>query len=530
MTPKLRRLIGSLAVLAVLGPTGAAHAQKPGGVLRMFSPDSPASMSILEESTAFAQRPMMAVFSNLVIYDQHVNQNSPQSIVPDLATGWSWNEDGTELTLPLHEGVKWHDGKPFTARDVKCTWDLLQGRSSEKLRVNPRKSWYRNLEEVTTNGDYEVTFRLSRPQPAFLVLLASGFSPIYPCHIPAREMRQRPIGTGPFKFVEFKPNEGIKLTKNLDYWKPGQPYLDAIEFTIIRNLSTAILAYVAGKFDMTFPYSLTAPLMKDLQNQVFDASCEMSSLGLSRTLLINREKPPFDNPELRRAMALSLDRKAFIDIITEGQGDVGGVMQPPPEGLWGMPPEMLKTLPGYGDDVQQNRRQAREIMGKLGYGPDHRLAIKTSVRDLPYLRDPAVLLNDQLKEVYIDGELEVIDTTKWFPRVMRHDYTVALAPLGAGDPDQTLYNVYGCGGDLNYNGYCNAEVDKLIDRQSAEADPEKRKTLVWQIEKILAEDGARPIIFFDRRATCWQPQVKGFTIMVNSTFNGARMEDVWLDR
>ena len=172
MTPKLRRLIGSLAVLAVLGPTGAAHAQKPGGVLRMFSPDSPASMSILEESTAFAQRPMMAVFSNLVIYDQHVKQNSPQSIVPDLATGWSWNEDGTELTLPLHQGVKWHDGKPFTARDVKCTWDLLQGRSSEKLRVNPRKSWYRNLEEVTTNGDYEVTFRLSRPQPAFLVLLA----------------------------------------------------------------------------------------------------------------------------------------------------------------------------------------------------------------------------------------------------------------------------------------------------------------------------------------------------------------------
>src|SRR5262249_31610950 len=236
------------------------------------------------EATAFAQRPMMAVFNNLVVYDQHVKQNSPQSIVPDLATGWSWNEDGTELTLPLHHGVKWHDGKPITAADVKCTWDLLQGKASEKLRVNPRKSWYRNLEEVTTNGDYEVTFRLNRPQPAFLMLLASGFSPVYPCHIPAREMRQRPMGTGPFKFVEFKPNGGIKLTKNPDYWKPGRPYLDGIEFTIIKNLSTAILAYVTGKFDMTFPYSLTAPLMEDLQDQVSDASCEMASLGLSRTL------------------------------------------------------------------------------------------------------------------------------------------------------------------------------------------------------------------------------------------------------
>ena len=83
---------------------------------------------------------------------------------------------------------------------------------------------------------------------------------------------------------------------------------------------------------------------------------------------------------------------------------------------------------------------------------------------------------------------------------------------------------------LNYNRYCNLEVDELIDRQSAEADQTKRKRLIWEIEKKLAEDGARPIIFYDRRATCWQPQVKGLTIMVNSIFNGARMEDVWLDK
>ena len=133
---------------------------------------------------------------------------------------------------------------PFTAKDVQCTWDLLTGKASEKLRVNPRKSWYRNLAAVTTNGDYEVTFHLTRPQPAFLTLLASGYSPIYPCHVPPRDMRQHPIGTGPFKFVAFKPNEYIKVTRNPDYWKKGRPYLDGIEYTIIRNLSTAILAFV----------------------------------------------------------------------------------------------------------------------------------------------------------------------------------------------------------------------------------------------------------------------------------------------
>ena len=186
--------------VGLLTATGAGPtlAQKQGGILKMYSPDSPASMSIHEEATVFAVGPMMGVFNNLVMYDQHVAQNTMQSIIPDLATAWSWNEDGTALTFLLRQGVKWHDGKPFTARDVQCTWDLLTEKSSVKLRVNPRKSLYRNLEQVTTNGEYEVTFHLKQPQPAFLTTLAAGTSPVYPCHVPPGEMRQHPIGTGPF--------------------------------------------------------------------------------------------------------------------------------------------------------------------------------------------------------------------------------------------------------------------------------------------------------------------------------------------
>jgi peptide/nickel transport system substrate-binding protein len=108
---------------------------------------------------------------------------------------------------------------------------------------------------------------------------------------------------------------------------------------------------------------------------------------------------------------------------------------------------------------------------------------------------------------------------------------VGLTGQGAGvDPDHSLNVSYRCGGELNYNGYCSAEVDELIERQSIEGDIQKRKRLVWEIERKLAEDGARPIIFYDRRATCWQPHVKGWTVMVNSIFNGWRMEDVWLDK
>ena len=211
------------ALLVVTAGGDMASAQKQGGVLKLSHFDSPASMSILEESTRAALQPMMGVFNNLVMYDQHVAQNSLDSIVPDVATKWEWNEDGKELTFPLRQGVKWHDGKSFTAADVKCTWNLLMETGSDKLRVNLRKSWYDNVAEVSTRGDFEVTFKLKQPQPYLLTLLASGWSPIYPCHVPAREMRQHPIGTGPFKFVEFKANEHITVTKNTDYWKPGRP-------------------------------------------------------------------------------------------------------------------------------------------------------------------------------------------------------------------------------------------------------------------------------------------------------------------
>jgi peptide/nickel transport system substrate-binding protein len=151
------RVLAAVSAL-LLSSIGTASAQKHGGTLKVSHFDSPASISLLEESTAAAVRPMMGVFNNLVVYDQNVPQNSMRSIVPELATGWSTNEEGTELIFPLRQGVRWHDGKPFTAQDVKCTWDLLAGKASEKLRINPRKSWYGNIEEVTPNGDFQLPF------------------------------------------------------------------------------------------------------------------------------------------------------------------------------------------------------------------------------------------------------------------------------------------------------------------------------------------------------------------------------------
>ncbi|MBV9827812.1 MAG: ABC transporter substrate-binding protein [Alphaproteobacteria bacterium] len=525
-------LVAAILFLISAAVPTAVLAQKTGGILRVWLLDSPASVSILEESTVVGERPVMGVFNNLVLFDQHVPQNSMASIRPELATEWSWDEDNTRLTFHLRQGVKWHDGKPFTSADIKCTWDLMQGNAAERLRVNPRKSWYDNLVKVETQGDYEASFILKRPQPAFLTLLASGMSPVYPCHVTPAQMRQHPIGTGPFKFVEFKPNESIKLVRNPDYWKPGLPYLDGVEYTVVRNRSTIILAFIAGKYDLTFAGSVSVPLMHNIEQQRPEAACELPAGSVSTNLILNRNAPPFDNPELRRAMALTLDRKSFIDILTEGTGLKAAAMQPPPGGIWGMPKEMLEQLPGYGTDIAKSRAEAREIMQKLGYGPTNPLRVKVSTRDIPAYRDPAVILIDQLKEIYINAELEPVDTTQWYPKVMRKDYTVALNLTGTyvDDPDGMLSENYGCGGVANYNSYCNKDVDRLIEQQSVEPDQEKRKHLVWEIERRMTEDGARPLMYFNKGATCWQPAVKNLTVMQNSIYNGWRMEDIWLDR
>jgi peptide/nickel transport system substrate-binding protein len=509
-----------------------ALAQKSGGVLRMPDFASPASMSIHEEVTRAAINPLMPVFNNLVMFDQHQARNAIDTIMPDLAESWSWDDAKTALTFKLRHGVKWHDGQPFTAADVKCTWDLLQGKATERFRLNPRKAWYRNLDEVTTNGDDEVTFHLKRPQPYLLVLLASGVSPVYPCHVTPAQMRVQPIGTGPYRFVEFKQNEDIKLVKNPDYWKKGLPYLDGIEYTIIPNRSTAVLAFVTGKVDMTFPTATTVALEKDIKAQDPKAICELKPTNVSTNLIVNRDSPPFNNADLRTAMALALDRSAFVKTLFEGQADIGGSLLPPPAGVWGLPPDMLKSLPGYDPDVKKSRDAARAIMKKLGYGPDKMLKIKVSTRNLGDYRDPAVILIDQLKNIYIDADLDVVETGVWFAKIARGDYTVGLNLTGNGidDPDQAFYENYACGSERNYTHYCNKDIEKLFDQQSQETDVAKRKQLVWEIDKKIQEDVARPILLYSHMATCWKPYVKNMTIMVNSSYNGFRYEDVWLDK
>ncbi|HYI06537.1 MAG TPA: peptide ABC transporter substrate-binding protein, partial [Reyranella sp.] len=180
----------------------------------------------------------------------------------------------------------------------------------------------------------------------------------------------------------------------------------------------------------------------------------------------------------------------------------------------------------------KNRAEARQIMEKLGYSKDKPLKIKVATRNIAIYRDPAVILIDQLKSIYIDAELDPIDTTVWYNKIQRKDYSVGMNLTGGGvdDPDTAFYENFHSASDRNYTAYKNPEIDALIDKQSAELDRDKRKKIVWEIEKKLAEDGARPVINHNVSNTCWTPQMKGLVLQHNGIYNGWRFEDIWLDR
>ena len=536
---KAKAISLSLAAVALaLACAAPAVAQKKGGTLHVYAPNDPPSMSIIEETSASVTGPFMAVYNNLVIFDQQNETESAETIQPELAESWSWDSTGTKLTFKLREGVQWHDGKPFTAKDVQCTWRMLIGkREDQKLRANPRSIWYSKLDDVTTNGDYEVTFNLTARHPALLSLLASGFSAVYPCHVPPEEMRKHPIGTGPFKFVDYRRGEGYELVRNPNYWKKDRPYLDAIEYDIITSRATRILALTSGQIDLSSPVDFTVGLMRDAKEQAPGLMCKLRPAGVSTNMIVNSEVPPFDNPRIREAMALALDRDAFSKIQYEGQAMIGGNMMPKPAGVWGIPDDKAHEFLGYGPNMDPSEKEARlkqaqKIMEELGYGPDNPLETKVSTRKLAAYTDAAVILVDQLKQIYISGELEPLETAQYFAAVAQGDYAVALNHTGVAvdDPDANLMESYACESPRNLTRYCRPEVEKLLHAQSSEVDKERRQQMVYEIEKLIAQEGARSIIQHTVLADCWQPYVKGYVVHNNSFYNNTRFEDVWLDK
>ena len=531
-----RALLVSVGILVMLGvvAAGAVSAQSPrrGGILNAMLAEDPPGLLIPESATVSTVWPMMSCYSNLVWFDPLKPVETADSIIPELAERWSWQDNYRNLVFFLRRNVKWHDGQPFTAKDVKYTFDVTREAKDApaKFRLSPRKDWYANVDSVETPDPYTVVFSLKRPQPSLLLMLASGYSPVLPAHVPVAELRSRCMGTGPFRLKEYQRNQFIVMERNPDYFVPNRPYLDGIRYTITTERSTRLAALQAGQLDISLPLEITKPMADQLKKNAPSLVVTVAGQNGSDNVVLNHKKPPFDNPTVRRAVNYALDRHAAVQGLRQGGAMVGAALMPKPYGVWGLTDKELAGLAGFGAPAK-DKAEARRLLASAGYGPGKPLRVDLVTRSFGVYVDLASFVSDHLHQVGLEAPVKLIESAQWFPTLARRDFQIGanLTAGGVDEPDILFYENYKCGSPRNYTDYCNEEVDRLIDQQSQELNVEKRRKLVWDIQRKLEADVARPILTWRNEYFVQWPYVKNL-VPHHSLYNYGRLQEVWLDR
>jgi peptide/nickel transport system substrate-binding protein len=531
----LLALVPCLVVAVVLASWLPARSQTPkrGGVLQSVLIEDPPGLLVHESATVSNVWPMSPCYSNLVYFHPLKPLESADTVIPELAEKWSWQDNYRNLVFFLRKSVKWHDGKPFTSRDVKYTFDVAREapEAPAKFRLSARKDWWANVEAIEAPEPHTVVFRLKRPQPSLLLMLASGYSPVYPAHVPLGELRQKCMGTGPFKFKDWQRGQSVELERNREYFVPDRPYLDGIKYTVITERGTRLAALQAGRLDAFVPLEMTKA-MADSAKQSTPALVitEVGQNG-SDNVILNLKRPPFDNPTVRRAISLAMDRQGYVQSVRHGGAVMGGGLMPKPLGIWGLSDPELRTLPGYRGSAA-DKAEARRLLASAGHGPGGKpLKVEMVTRTLSIYLDVASFVADQLRQIGVEASVKQMDSAAWFPALARRDYLIGanLTAGGFDDPDAYFVENYKCGSSRNYSDYCNEETDRLIEQQSQELDRAKRMRLVLDIQRRLEADVARPMLGWRKEYFAHWPHVKNL-VPHNSLYNYGRMQDVWLDR
>jgi peptide/nickel transport system substrate-binding protein len=520
------------AALIALPAGGLTPQPKRGGILNSVLTEDPPGLVVHESATISNVWPMSPCYSNLVIFDPLKPLDSAETVIPELAEKWSWQDNYRNLVFFLRRNVKWHDGRPFTAADVKYTFDAVREApdSAGKLRTSPRKDWYANVEAIEAPEPHTVVFRLKRPQPSLLLMLASGYSPVLPAHVPVAELRQRCVGTGPFRQKEYLRGQLLELERNPSYFVPDRPYLDGIRYTIIRERGTRLAALQTGRLDAFLPLEMTKAMADAAKaNAPTLVITEVGQNG-SDNVVLNHKRAPFDNLAVRRAVNLAMDRNAYVRGVRQNGAVTGAALMPKPLGFWGLPEPDLRVLPGYRDPAQ-DKAEAKRLLAAAGYGPGKPLRVELVTRTLPIYLDLASFVVDQLRLIGVEASLKQLDTAAWFPALSRRDYQIGanLTAGGFDDPDAYLFENYKCGSPRNYTDYCSEEMDRLIDLQSQELDRAKRYKLVADIQRKLEADVARPMLGWRKEYFARWPYVKNL-MPHNALYNYGRMQEVWLDK
>ena len=488
---RLGLAVATAAALALAFGTGSASAQKRGGELHTVVSPEPAHLGLGMTGQIGTYVISSKIFQSLYKYDFDLQP------IPVLATDWEASADGKAYTIKLREDVRWHDGKPFTAHDVAFTCnEILRKYNPLSRRV------FAEAERIYAKDDHTVVFEFKTPYPAFMSMFDVASVPILPKHLyegtdyPKNEWNQKPIGTGPFKFAEWKKGGYVKLVRNDDYWKPGLPYLDAIWVHILPDAASRALALEEGRIHFTswsWIEGYDIPRLEALPHlEMTTKGYEL--MGTMMWLEFNHRKAPFNDVRFRKALAHAIDRNFIRDNIYYGLGKLPG--------------GPISTGTRYYDaDVQANwdynPAKARQMLDDMGLKPDAD-GVRLTVDFIPIYASlgeqhtrVGEYIQQALEDVGIKANIINTDAGGWMKKMGNWEYDIAVNFMGQyGDPELGVARSYITGNIKkgvpfnNMAGYSNPAVDDLFARGAVEMDPAQRAAIYSELQETLIDDMA----------------------------------------
>ncbi len=506
---------------------------KAGGVLKYAITSRPPHFDFNQSGTINSLGSQGCMFDNLVRRDP---RDSGKTIIPDLAHSWEVAKDGKTYTFHLREGVQFHDGADFTSEDVKATYDRI---SKPPAGVSiPRSSLFTTVSEITAPDKKTVVFKLSEPRPASFMMaaFASGWNGIVRKKtLEDNQYNLRRVvdipGTGPFKSKRRVENEVWVMEKNDKYWNKGLPYLDGIEFYHALPFSPELgSAILSNRVDY-------ARIVDPVTSRKAQATPGMSSLNFYQSVIqgtwMNNRKKPLDDPRVRRAFNLVLDKPVLVDVVKDvAPMMVGGFIYPFSE--FATPKEELAKRVGYQVDQTAAVKEAKALMAAAGYASGVKQPLDFLVREVASFKLWAQAIQAMLQQTLgIETKLRTVVESVWFDDIKTGNFDLAIGAIVSTllDPSDYFNAWYKKDGPQNYGFWDNAAFNALLPEIDREVDPKKRLEIIRKAEMIMEQDPPVLPVSWEKINDVWYNYVKGHNPKEYfGIYDVVRFDTFWLDK
>ena len=505
---------------------------KSGGVLRVGLTNRPPHFDVHQSGTFNNLGAQGCMFDNLIRRDP---RDSGKTIIPDLAHSWEIAEDGKIYTFFLRKDVLFHDGAELTADDVKASFDRI-AKPPSGISI-PRSILFNSVSEITARDKYTVEFKLSEPRPVNFMMsaFASGWNVIVrkktleDNNYNLRKVVTYP-GTGPFRSVRRVENEVWVMEKNPDYWNKGLPYLDGVEIYHVLPFSPEMAsAILSGRVDYV---RVTDPVTARKAKATPGMTATDYYQSVIQATWVNNKKKPLDDPRVRRAMHLVLEKPVLVDVVKDvAPMMVGGFIYPFSE--FATPKEELGKRLGYQPDPAAAVKEARALMAAAGYGKGIK-GLDYLVRDVATFKLWSQAIQAMLQEsLNIESNLRTVVESVWFDDTKSGNYDLAIGAIVSTllDPSDYFNAWYGKDGPQNYSFWDNKDFQALSYQIDREVNAGKRLALIRQAEAIMEQDPPLLPISWEKINDVWYNYVKGHNpYEYFGLYDVVRLDTVWLDK